>query len=222
MRSSRCSQSVSATILIVVVALLATLCAPQESLAQDASGTPPPLAGLSDATQPCADGRLRIRDLETADDAIADGLDRVYQVAQAWESDATLFALRLGCPLLESGYQLEGTFFSRAAQAFYATGTGEILASDDDPNTIPILDTSKGVSVQFVYRSLVRAGFAEESLLGAASGVTIRPNTEEQPFGPASAPKGDVYFHVSILERGEVVDVWVASRDGTVYRYTGS
>src|SRR5688572_13760834 len=106
MRSSRCSQSVSATILIVVVALLATLCAPQGSLAQDASGTPPPLAGLSDATQPCADGRLRIRDLETADDAIADGLDRVYQVAQAWESDATLFALRLGCPLLESGYQL--------------------------------------------------------------------------------------------------------------------
>jgi hypothetical protein len=72
----------------------------------------------------------------------------------------------------------------------------------------------------FVYRSLVRAGFDDNSLLGALGGVTIRPSTEAQPFGPKSAPKGDVYFHVSILERGEVVDVWVASRDGTIYRYT--
>jgi hypothetical protein len=195
--------------------------APRAGVAQDAYGTPP-LAGLDNVNEPCADGRLRIRDLENADDAIARGLDRVYQVAKAWEGDATLFALRLGCPLLESGYQLEGTFFSKAAQAFYATGTGEVQASDDDPNSIPILDTSNGISVQFVYRSLVRAGFADESLLGAASGVTIRPNTEDQPFGPPTAPKDDVYFHVSILERGEVVDVWVASRDGTVYRYTGS
>ena len=77
-----------------------------------------------------------------------------------------------------------------------------------------------GLQILFVYRSLVRAGFSDDSLLGAVGGVTIRYNTEAQPFGPPSAPMGDVYFHVSIQERGEVVDIWVASRDGAIYRYS--
>jgi len=205
----------------LVLALMMALTV-QGAYAQDDTGTPPPLAGETDTNAPCFDGRLRIRDLEQADEAIAEGLELVLEAGRSWEEDAALFALRLGCPLLETGFQLEGTFFSRTAQAFFATGTGEIQASDDDPNTIPRLETSQGVSVQFVYRSLVRAGFDEDSLLGAANGVTIRPNTEEMPFGPPSAPKGDVYFHVSIEDRGEVVDVWVASKDGTVYRYTGT
>ncbi len=188
--------------------------------AQDEGGTPPPLAGESDTTLPCFDGRLRIRDLEHADAAIPTGLERVYDAGKDWEPDATLFSLRLGCPLLETGYQLEGTFFSKSAQAFFSTDTSTVQAAEDDPNSIPILDTSQGIEVLFVYRSLVQAGFDENSLLGALGGVTIRPSTEAQPFGPPTAPKGDVYFHVSILERGEVVDVWVASRDGNIYRYT--
>jgi hypothetical protein len=147
------------------------------------------------------------------------GLSAVYDKGKAWQSDATLYALRLGCPLLETGFQLEGTFFSRTAQSFYNTGTSEAQASDAAPGTIPILDTSKGVKVSFVYRSLVRAGFDEDALLGAAGGVTIQPSTDSMSFGPPSAPKGDVYYHVSVLQRGEVSDVWIASRDGNVYRY---
>lgn len=201
--------------LVVSVSLLLPAAAQESDI-----GTPPSLIGEGDANQPCFDGRLRIRDLATADDAIAATLDRVLEAGKAWEEDANLFSLRLGCPLLEVGYQLEGTFFSRTAQAFYSTGTGEIQASNEDPADVPILDTSAGIRVHFVYLSLVRAGFDENSALGAASGLTIRPSTEEQPFGPESAPEGDIYFHAAILERGEVVDVWVASRDGTVYRYT--
>ena len=191
----------------------------QPVAAQDDSGTPPPLAGESDESQPCFDGRLRIRDLEHADDAIPEGLERVYKLGTAWEEDARLYSLRLGCPLLETGYQLEGTFFSKTAQAFYSTDTTEIRATNEDPNQIPTLDTSEGIEVLFVYRSLVRAGFDENSLLGAMGGVTIRPSTDDQPFGPPNSPRPEVYFHVSILERGEVVDVWVASKDGTIYRY---
>lgn len=187
-------------------------------VAQDS--TPPPLAGESDTSLPCFDGRLRIRDLDSVDDEIPEGLERVYDIGLAWEDDAQLFSLRIGCPLLESGIQLDGVFFSRNAQAFYYTATNENRATNTDPDTVPVLDTSQGVQVSFVYRSLVRAGFDEDSLLAAIGGVTIRPNTEAQPFGPPAAPKGDVYFHVSIEDRGEVVDLWIASRDGKIYQYS--
>lgn len=213
---ARAARLTNAILVLLVVAVLA----PSVPVwAQDAEGTPPPLAGESDTSLPCFDGRLRIRDLEQANPSIPDGLERVYELGATWEEDATLFSLRLGCPLLETGYQWEGTFFSRSAQAFFATDTGEIQAAEDDPDTVLELGTT-GLQILFVYRSLVRAGFSDDSLLGAVGGVTIRYNTEAQPFGPPSAPMGDVYFHVSIQERGEVVDIWVASRDGAIYRYS--
>jgi len=214
--SARAARLTNAILVLLVVAVLAPSV---PVLAQDAEGTPPPLAGESDTSLPCFDGRLRIRDLEQANPSIPDGLERVYELGAAWEEDDTLFSLRLGCPLLETGYQWEGTFFSRSAQAFFATDTGEIQAAEDDPDTVLELGTT-GLQILFVYRSLVRAGFSDDSLLGAVGGVTIRYNTEAQPFGPPSAPMGDVYFHVSIQERGEVVDIWVASRDGAIYRYS--
>jgi len=185
---------------------------------QDDESTPT-LAEDGDSSEPCADGRLRIRDLEHADPSIADGLVRVYEIGEGWEDDAYLFSLRLGCPLLETGYQWEGTFFSRNAQAFFSTDTVQVMPAEDDPATVPELGTGS-LQVHFVYRSLLRAGFSPDSMLSAAGGVTIRVNTDAQPFGPPDAPKGDVYFHVAIEERGEVIDVWVASKDGTVYRYS--
>lgn len=185
--------------------------------AQDA-GTPSSLPGERDSGQPCFDGRLRIRDLQGADATLADGIERVSRLAAEWEEDALLFALRLGCPLLETGYQWEATFFSKRAQAFYATDTAEVQAAEDDPETIPTLETD-GLSLAPVYQSLVRGGYSEESPLGAVGGVTIRTSTDAQRFGPPSAPTGDIYFHVSVLERGEVIDVWVAASDGTIYRY---
>lgn len=199
------------------IALIASSIAPVS--AQDDTGTPASLDGQADTSQPCYDGRLRIRDLEHADPSIPAGLEHVYDVGAAWEQDAQLFSLRLGCPLLETGYQWEGTFFSRDAQAFFSTDTVQVTPAEDDPSTVTILSTD-GLQVHFVYRSLVRAGFSPDATLSAGSGVTIRVNTESQPFGPPDAPKGDVYFHVAIEDRGEVIDIWVASKDGTIYRYS--
>lgn len=207
-------------ILLILVAAFTALAPTRLMLtvsAQD-TGTPATLPGESDTTQPCFDGRLRIRDLEAADATLDRGIDRVTQLAKEWEEDARLFALRLGCPLLETGYQWEATFFSESAQAFYGTDTADIQAAEDDPESIPTLDTD-GLRILTVYRSLLRAGYDEDSLLGAVGGVTIRENTEAQPFGPPSAPVGDIYYHVSVLERGEVIDVWIAASDGTPYRY---
>lgn len=205
---------------VMVAAILALFVLPAGAVAQDTTGSPPPLAGEENQDLPCFDGRLRIRDLAQADPYMAEGLEQVLKAGKEWEPDAALFSLRLGCPLLETGFQLEGTFFSRTAQAFFTTGTGEVQASNAEPATIPLLETKEGVKVSFVYNSLVQAGFDENALLGAAGGVTIQPNTENQPFGPPTAPKGDVYYHVSIMQRGEVIDVWVASHGGNVYRYT--
>ncbi len=202
----------------LLVALLSIAPLGNVSAAQDDSATPLPLAGENDASKPCFDGHLRIRDLEGAQETLADGFATADAVATAWKPDARLFVLRLGCPLLETGYQWEGTYFSERAQAFFETDTRVEQASEDDPKEIPTLDSTK-VQILPVFTSLLKAGYDEESQFGAVGGLTIRPSTEAQPFGPPSAPRDDVYFHVSILERGEVIDVWIASRDATIYRY---
>jgi len=191
------------------------LLGPSGAAGQEA--TPTFLLG-QDPGAPCATGRLAIGDLEGAEGTIADGVEGPTAKAQAWQTDARLYSLRLGCPLLTTGYQWEGTFFSATAQAFYTTDTGEIDASDDNPDDVPTLSVD-GLSVRQVYRSLTRAGFTDDLLLSAAGGLTIRPSTEAMPFGPPAAPRGQTYAHVAIEERGQVTDVWVSLADGTVYRY---
>lgn len=211
------SRRLAGQVLVCALVALLSMTGLATTSAQDI-GTPSTLPGESDTSQPCFDGRLRIRDLENADASIQSGIDRVTQLGKEWEEDARLYSLRLGCPLLETGYQWEATYFSESAQAFYGTDTAEVQAAEADPGTIPTLET-EGLSMLPVYRSLLRAGYHEDSLLGATGGVTIRQSTESERFGPPSAPTGDVYYHVSVLERGEVVDVWIAASDGTIYRY---
>jgi hypothetical protein len=195
--------------------VIALLLMPLSIAAQEAT---PGLVLGQDANAPCAAGRLRIGDLEGADDSLSRGVEVATAKAQRQHQDARLYTLRLGCPLLTTGYQWEGTYFSETAQAFYSTDTGQIDASDDDPETIPTL-TIDGLSMRPVYRSLIRAGFTDSLLLSAAGGVTIRPSTDIHPFGPPSAPRGQTYAHLAIEERGQVTDVWVSIADGTIYRY---
>lgn len=195
--------------------MLALIVAPFPATAQEA--TPGVLPG-QDPDAPCANGRLRVLDLTLVDASLEKGLKRAEEEAKAWQSDARLYTLRLGCPLLTTGYQWEGVFFSEDAQAFYATDTGAVDAVDDDPKTIPTLDP-EGISLQNVYRSLVRAGFGDDLLLSAQGGVTIRTSTETHPFGPPEAPRDQVYAHIAIEVSGQTTDVWVAISDGTIYRY---
>jgi len=211
--SSCLSPLLRKTVAAAITAVL--LFTPVGAVAQEAT---PGLVLGQNAVAPCAVGRLTIGDLEGADATLAKGVEAATAKAQAWQKDARLSTLRLGCPLLTTGYQWEGTFFSETAQAFFSTDTGQIDASDDDPDSIPTLVT-ENLSLRPVYRSLVRAGFTDALLLGASGGVTIRPSTEAQPFGPPSAPRDQTYAHVAIEERGQVTDVWVSMTDGTIYRY---
>lgn len=199
----------------LLLALLVVLVAFSPASAQEA--TPGVLPG-QDPDAPCANGRLQIRDLAVVESTLDEGVKVATEKAKAWQPDARLYTLRLGCPLLISGYQWEGVFFSETAQAFYATDTGVVEAVDDDPSTIPSLDP-EDIALQEVYRTLLRAGFSDELLLSAAGGMTIRHSTDTHPFGPESAPRNQVYAHVAIEVSGQVTDVWVAISDGTIYRY---
>lgn len=202
----------------VAMVLLMLLASPIATSAQQApTATPPSVLG-QDAGQPCADGRLHVKDLAIADNSMADGITTARNAARKWRDDARLVILRLGCPLLEPGLRWDGTFFSDSAQAYITTETGQIEPAEDDPRTIPTLVTD-GLSFRQVYRSLLKAGFDDNLELVPGSGVTVQMSTDQQPFGPPSAPRGQVYFHLAIEERGEVKDVWVNSTDGTIYRY---
>ncbi len=208
---------------VAMAALLCTLLLPSvvagaQSSTGELDATPPANPAAGDASRPCYNGLLRIRDLETADDSLAAGMAAADAQAKAWQSDARLYSIRLGCPLLEAGYQWNGTYFSPTAQNFYHTDTGEIQAAEDDPNTLPTLDL-RSVSFRQIYRSLLRAGFDGDLLITASGGVTIRESTDTQPFGPANAPRKVVYAHLAIEDRNEVKDIWIDVANGTVYRY---
>lgn len=166
----------------------------------------------------CSDGRLRIRDLENADRTVAEGLDQVQARADEWQQDASLIELRLSCPLLMTGLQWEGTFFSESAQAIFSTDTMDVEPVEQAPDEIPYLDVD-GISFQRVYRSLIRAGFAADLKLASASSVTVRLSSDLLPFGPPTAPSGERYVHVAVEERGVIKDVWINVQDGTIYRY---
>lgn len=183
--------------------------------AQD--GTPAPMLS-ADPAAPCSEGRLQVQDLGVADESRSRGVDAAAEKAKQWQPDARLVELRLGCPLLEAGLLWHGEFYSDSAQAFINTDTGEIAPAESDPRAIPTL-VSDRLSFQLVHRSLLRAGKAEGLELMPGSGVSVRTSTEDTPFGPANAPKDRVYFHVALLERNEVQDMWIDAEDGTIYRF---
>lgn len=180
--------------------------------------TPQSVLG-QDPEAPCATSRLRIVDLESVDATVERGVQRARDEAERWQADARLYTLRLGCPLLTTGVQWEGVFFSETAQAFYSTDTARIDAVNDPPESIPTLDPG-GLNLREVYRSLIRAGFSDDLKLTAQGGVTIRQSTQSHPFGPPSAPRDRVYAHLAIEVDGQITDVWVSVEDGTIYRYS--
>jgi hypothetical protein len=195
-----------------------SMIAPGAALAAETPTATAPSVLQQDAGQPCADGRLQVKDLANADASMNNGINAAKAQAKQWRDDSRLVILRLGCPLLEPGLRWDGTFFSDSAQAYITTETGKIEPAEDDPRSIPTLVTD-GLSFRLIYRSLLKAGFDDSLELMPGTGVTVQTSTDTMPFGPPSAPRGKIYVHLAIEERGEVKDVWVDAADGTIYRY---
>ena len=174
-----------------------------------------PAAG-SGPSQLCAQGRLRLGDLAAIDATAAGALAAAREEARAWQGDARLVAVQVACRMLESAVRWQATFFSPAARSVLLTGTGETRPVDDDPARVRELPTD-GLSFAVLSRALTGAGY-DDALLLNANGVTVRMSTTDHPFGPPSAPRDTVYYHVAVDVRGEVDDLFVAA-DGTVHRY---
>lgn len=201
--------------IITVLSLVLLLAGSVPAGAQ--SSTPETAFGV-DPNAACAMSRLRVGDLKTIDNTIQGGVDRATEEAHAWQSDSRLFTLRLGCPLLVSGVKWEGVFFSGAAQAFYETDTGKVEPVEVDPTLIPTLAPDR-FRMSMVYDALIEYGFTDDLLLTAQGGVTIKTSTNELPFGPPNAPRGQVYAHLAVEQQDVIIDVWVSMTNGDIYTY---
>ncbi|MGH2562346.1 MAG: hypothetical protein ACRDJH_25070 [Thermomicrobiales bacterium] len=167
----------------------------------------------------CAGGNLRVADLRLIDDEWQAGLDEARKRAEAWQSDAFLTSLRVGCEVLGPEFRWQATFYSPSLQAYYASDTGETVTSEDDPNKVPELVTD-GLSFGVLRRALTKSGYGDPTELTASIGVEVRLNSSTKPFGPPDAPDNVVLYHVAVLHRGEVRDLFVSTTDGSVYRYS--
>lgn len=166
----------------------------------------------------CASGRLLIGDLPAIQEEFEESVAAETARALEWQADARLVGLRVGCELLGSGFNWRGAFFSDAIQTYFFSDTGETRTVDAVAPPGPTLDLS-GVSFVHLHRSLIRAGYDEMVELNPSSNVELRLNSEEAPFGPPEAPRDEVYFHVAVETRGEVVDLFVSAESGTLYQY---
>lgn len=198
------------TLLVAVLLIASVPAMAQPSTPESAFGVDPNAA--------CGMSRLRVGDLKDIDSTVGPGVEGVTAEAREWQSDARLYTLRLGCPLLVTGVKWEGVYFSEAAQAFYETDTGKVEPVEVDPSLIPTLSPDR-FRMSMVYESLIEEGFTDDLLLTAQGGVTIRASTNELPFGPPSAPRGHVYAHMAIEQQDVIYDVWISLTDGTVYSY---
>jgi hypothetical protein len=167
----------------------------------------------------CTDGRLIIGDLPQMDLDWRAGIEAATAKAVAWQADARLTKLRVGCQLFESGFRWQATFYSEQAQTFYASDTGETEPAEVAPADVPTLPIDQ-ISFGLLRRSLAKAGYEDQDVISASTGVDLRFNTAALPFGPPAAPRDVLIYHVAIERRGETRDVFVDGTDGSVYRYT--
>jgi hypothetical protein len=168
----------------------------------------------------CSAGQLVVGDLPAIDRKWRDGIAQATAAAHAWQSDAFLTALKVSCQLFEADFRWQATFYSRTAQAYYLSDTTEVVPASIDPDAVPSLE---GTTFEFgaVYRALVKSGYDDKSAISPSTGVDIRMNTDKSSFGPPSAPKNAVIYHLAIQRLGETKDVFVDGATGSVFRYTG-
>lgn len=193
---------------------------PQPTAPSLRSGAPTAVSSPTAAARAplCQDGRLLVGDLPAMDRASKSGIEAARSKAVEWQSDAILTGLNVACQLFESDFRWQATFYSRNAQAFFASDTGEVQPAGVEAADVPTVEV-QALSFTLLHDALLREGFTDDALISPSSGVEIRLNTDASPFGPPSAPRGALLFHVSIERLGEVRDVYVDAGNGATYRY---
>ncbi len=88
--------------------------------------------------------------------------------------------------------------------------------------SIPSLVESLSVdAIDFerIYVALIEADFTDDLRLDPSTGVDIRINSEQAPFGPEPVPEGAMVAHVSLEQAGLIRDLFVDEQTGEIYRY---
>ena len=199
------------------------LISPQSNLieaptAAQAEQTPTVDATSSPTGSNCSDGELRVGDLKSMDAEWQPQQPVLDQTAKAWEQDSFMTGLRVGCDILEPGFRWQGTYYSPSAQAFFMTDTAAIRGADFDPQDA--VELTNTFSFGAIWRTLAKAGFGDDTILNASTGVTIQVNSKATPFGPSDVPANAIVCHVALEYLGEVRDLFITLPDGTVYRHT--
>jgi hypothetical protein len=183
-----------------------------------ATAGPPETVVASGANRACRDGRLVLGDLSLIDAQWVAGVQAAIAKGLAWRADARLIRLRVGCGVLEPSYRWQGMFYSESAQSFFLSDTGEQDPAEVDASAVATLPTG-ALSFVGLQNALARAGYSDDTLISASSGIDIRLNTDAEPFGPPSAPKNLVYYHVALDDQGVIRDLFVSADDWIIYLY---
>ena len=158
-------------------------------------------------------------DIPLIADEWRDGLAQAETRAFSWRADARLIELGVACAPLEPAFRWRGTFYSNSAQSFFLTDTGQSRPAEVDPASVVTLPREQ-VTFAELHRALARAGYADDSMLGATSGITVRLNVTSDRFGPPETPDG-VVFHVVADDGRGANDLFVSATDWLVRTYSG-
>lgn len=198
--------------LLLMMALSVAL--PTLAFAQDST----PAAESTPTPTKCADGQLRVGDLQYLDQEWATEREMLNAKANEWESDSFLTRLQVNCGILEPGFRWRGTYYSPSQQAFFETDSGYAFGAEFDPEDASPLQND--LKFGAVWRALIKAGFTDDIPLTASIGITIQVNTEATPLGPGDVPEGATVCHVGLSYLGEIRDLFITIDDGAVYRHT--
>jgi hypothetical protein len=161
---------------------------------------------------------MLIEDLASIDTVWQSQLEAPSKEALVWHDDSQLVQLRVSCALFGPGFRVQPSYFSAQAQAILAADTRESQPVNLDPELVESLPLDS-ISFQRIYDALIEADFTDDLAIDPSTGVDIRINSKQAPFGPAAVPLGALVAHVSIEHAGQIKDVFIDEQTGETYAY---
>ena len=204
--------------------LLVTGCARGESVnpliptPTSAIASPEPTSSPVLMRKACENGKMLVGDIPAIDGVWQGQLDTPDREATEWHDDAQLVQMRVSCALFGSGFRLQPSYFSSQAQAILAADTRESRPVNLDPENVQSLPLDS-ISFQRIYDALIEADYTGDLALDPSTGIDIRINSEQAPFGPSTVPQDTLIAHVSIEQAGMIRDLFIDEQTGKIYTY---
>lgn len=161
---------------------------------------------------------MLVGDIPAIDAIWQNKLEAPDKEALEWHDDAQLVQLRVSCALFGNGFRVQPSYFSAQAQAILAADTRESQPVNLDPAQVESLSL-EAISFEHIYRALLEADYTDDLRLDPSTGVDIRINSEQAPFGPSDAPVGAQVAHVSIEVAGQIKDLFIDGQTGEIFAY---